>query len=109
MVVRDYIAGDTLKMIHWKATAREQKLKTRTLTGEEKQGLVLVYDTKRFSKEAKVYLPVENQILEIILALGVFFAKKSTPYTAYYSQNGIRKSSVSGMNRYELFYQETAD
>lgn len=29
-------------MIHWKATAREQKLKTRTLTGEEKQGLVLV-------------------------------------------------------------------
>lgn len=37
VVVRDYIAGDTLKMIHWKATAREQKLKTRTLTGEEKQ------------------------------------------------------------------------
>lgn len=40
--VRDYIPGDALKQIHWKASAREQKLKVRSLTGEEKQGISIL-------------------------------------------------------------------
>lgn len=107
-VVRDYTAGDALKLIHWKATAKEQKLKTRCLLGEEKQGIVFLYDTKRYSEDAFVYLPLENQILETILALGVFFAKKNTPFTVFYGQKGMRRSHVEGINQFEAFYQETA-
>lgn len=108
VVVRDYVAGDALKLIHWGATAREQKLKTRCLYGEEKQGIVFLYDTKRYSEDVYTYLPLENQILEIVLALGIFFARKNTPYTVFYGQNGIRKSRVEGLNQYEAFYEETA-
>ena len=39
VIIRDYTEGDSLKRIHWKATAREQKLKVRNLIGEEKQGV----------------------------------------------------------------------
>lgn len=108
MTVRDYITGDALKQIHWKATAREQKLKTRNLLGEEKQGIAFLYDTRRYSKDMYVYLPLENQILEAVLALGIFFAEKNTPFTVFYGQNGIRRSQVEGLNQYEAFYQETA-
>lgn len=108
VVVRDYIVGDALKRIHWKATAREQKLKTRNLLGEEKQGIVFLYDTKRYSKDIYEYLPLENQILETVLALGIFFAERNTPFTVYYSQNGMRRNQVEGMNQYEVFYQETS-
>ncbi|MBD5457037.1 MAG: DUF58 domain-containing protein, partial [Lachnospiraceae bacterium] len=33
VVVRDYAEGDSLRQIHWKATARERKLKVRNRTG----------------------------------------------------------------------------
>ena len=108
VVVRDYIAGDALKRIHWKVTAREQKLKTRNLLGEEKQGIVFLYDTKRYSKNMYEYLPLENQILETVLSLGIFFAEKNTSFTVYYGQNGVRRNQVEGMNQCETFYQETS-
>lgn len=41
IVTREYVYGDTLKQIHWKATAREQKLMSRRLIGEEKEGVLI--------------------------------------------------------------------
>lgn len=105
VVVRDYIAGDALKQIHWKATAREQKLKIRNRTGEEKQGIVLFCDTKRYSRHMKEYLPVENKLLEIMLALGIFLAEKNMAFTAYYGQNGMTKKRVDGIGDFDSFYE----
>ena len=51
--VRDYIPGDALKQIHWKASAREQKLKVRSLTGEEKQGISILWDIGRPGREMR--------------------------------------------------------
>lgn len=78
--VRDYLLGDSLKQVHWKASAKEQKLKTRTRTGEEKPGMILIFDTQRYDKQALQYLPLENQILETVLALSYFFARKNIPF-----------------------------
>ena len=72
VVVRDYVAGDAVKQIHWKATAREQKVKVRNRIGEEKQGISLLWDTRRYSKEERLYLPVEDKILETVVASGFF-------------------------------------
>ncbi len=107
VVTRDYIAGDALKLIHWKATAREQKLKTRTLQGERRQDLLLLYDTKRYSEDEYIHMPLENQILETVLALGVFFAGKNIPYTVYCGQKGIQQCRVNGMNQFDMLYEET--
>ncbi len=108
VVVRDYIPGDTMKQIHWKASAKEQKLKTRNLTGEEQQGIMLFFDTKRYGRKQQEYLPVENQILETVLALGYFFAQQNVSFCVMHSQNGLRRRKVEGMKDYEVFYQEAA-
>ena len=55
--MRDYVAGDALKQIHWKATARAQALKVRNRTGEEKTGIAILCDTKRYSGDNREYLP----------------------------------------------------
>lgn len=109
VVVRDYVEGDSIRQIHWKATARERKLKVRNRTGEEKQGIVLFCDTKRYTTDMREYLPVENKLLEVLLALGCFFAEKSVPYTVYFDQNGPVKTQVSGMQDFDNFYQKTAE
>lgn len=108
VAVRDYAAGDAMKHIHWKASAREQKLKTRMLTGEEQQGMVFFYDTGRYSKEPDVYLPLENQILEILLGAGYFFAKQNVGFEAWYLQGELRSCKVEGTGDYDRFYREVS-
>lgn len=108
VVTRDYVAGDALKRIHFKVSAREQKLKTRTMLGERKQELLLLYDTKRYSEKEQEYIPAENQILELVLALGLFFAEKNISYTVVHGQNGMRTRLVEGLGHFEQLYEETA-
>lgn len=109
VVVRDHIAGDALKQIHWKATAREQKLKVRNRSGEEKQGISILWDTRRCSRDQKEYLPVEDKILETVLALGIFFAQQNIPFSAYYGQRGIVGERVKDIGDFDGFYRSVSD
>lgn len=109
ILVREYAPGDALKQIHWKATARAGKLMTRTRTGEEKLGITLFCDLTRFCRKAEEYLPLENRILEVLLALGFFFAGKDMGFTAYYGQKGLVREQVQGMKDFDGFYQKISD
>lgn len=108
VVTRDYVAGDPLKQIHWKATAREQKLKVRTKIGEEKQGIALFFDTKRYDEDRKKYLPLENKILEIVLAVGFSMAEKNIQTSFYYSQRMPKENRVNGMCDFDELYRQIA-
>lgn len=109
IVVRDYVTGDSLKQIHWKATARTQELKVRNLTGEEKQGISLLWDTRRYSKEPKDYLPIEDKILETALAISIFLAEKNIPFSAYFSQRGITSAHLEGLGDFDGFYRQVSE
>ena len=108
VVTREYIPGDAMKYIHWKVSAKEQALRTRNLIGERKQELLLIYDTKRYSEEKKEYIPLENQILETILALGYHFAEKNINYSILWEQNGLQKFQVNGISQIDHWYEETS-
>lgn len=105
VVVRDYVAGDAMKHIHWKASAKEQKLKTRMQIGEEKQGILFLCDTKRYSKDMYAYLPLESQMIECLLALVLYFAKQNTPASICFENQGLKQISVHGLQDYQSFYQ----
>ena len=106
LTVRDYAAGDPIKQIHWKASAREQKLKVRNRIGEEKQGIMLLLDTGRRNNDPYKYLPVENLILETVLALGYFFAVNTISFSVLYGRGEVCTSRVEGTAQYEAFYRE---
>lgn len=112
VTLRDYVAGDALKYVHWKATAKEQKLKVRNRIGEEQQGIHIFYDTKRYYANKEEYLPLENQILELVLALGYFFCNKNVDFSLWCGQrslnSGLIRRQIEGMGSFDLFYQETS-
>ncbi|MBR6627086.1 MAG: DUF58 domain-containing protein [Lachnospiraceae bacterium] len=108
VITRDYMDGDPLKLIHWTLSAREQKLKTRLQQGEQKQDIVILYDTQRYDEDMYIHMPVENRILETVLALGVFFADKNVPYTVYADQGSIYERRVNRMDQFEMLYEDTA-
>ncbi|NLG04283.1 MAG: DUF58 domain-containing protein [Clostridia bacterium] len=108
IVVRDYIAGDPVSQIHWKATAKEQKLKVRTRTGEDKQMICLFFETKRYGKDLLEYLPPENQILETTLALGLFLAERAISYTLLSQKTSAVSQTVGSLRDYEALYKSVS-
>lgn len=110
IVTREYAAGDTLKQINWKATARTHKLMSRQSIGEEKRGIALIFDTDRCSEKPGVYLPIENKILEIVLAIAFFMARSNIPVSFFYRQSdpgtGMRQGRLNSVNDVENFYEQ---
>ncbi len=104
-VTREYMPGDALKQIHWKATARNRKLMSRGLRGEEKSGAALFYDTHRYYEDSKLYLPIENRILETVLALVFFLSEKNIPVLTYCNQEEIRQDTLNSVKDFEEFYE----
>lgn len=108
VVVRDYVAGDALKQIHWKATARAQALKVRNRTGEEKTGIAILGDTKRYSGDNREYLPLENKMLEVLLALTVYFAQRNMACDICYGQRGMVRCHVQDLQDFDAFYRQAS-
>lgn len=107
--VRDYTEGDSPRQIHWKASARQGKLLTRTRTDREKQGIALFCDMTRYGRKKEEYLPLENKMLEVLLALGYYYAARDTEICVCYSQGGPVRQRVRGMQDFQDFYERAAE
>ena len=108
VLTRDYLAGDSFKQIHFKATAREGKLKTRLMCGERRNRVKLLFDIRRFHAEPEKYLPLENQILEAVLAIGECMAGMGIAYSAHFGGAMPRQILVDGMGQFDAFYEEVS-
>lgn len=73
---RAYVPGDDIRQVHWSLTAKSGKLMIREKIGQEQNGIAIVLDTMRYHTEDKKYLPVENKMLETVLALAFYTVKK---------------------------------
>lgn len=109
VVTREYVRGDALKQIHWKATAREQKLMSRRLIGEEKEGALVFFDTCRYDEKPQIYLPLENRLLETVLSLAFFLSEKSIPVTIYSGKEKLGQNRLRGVGDFGDFYELTKE
>ncbi|MBP5282086.1 MAG: DUF58 domain-containing protein [Lachnospiraceae bacterium] len=105
VLVRKYEPGDDPRQINWSASARSGELLVRNRVGQEREGVGILMGTKRFGKEMQEYLPIENKMLELTLAVVLFFAKKNIDVHAYYVQNGLLEKNISGLKSFEEFYE----
>lgn len=105
VVTRDYIPGDALKQIHFKASAKAGSLQTRLKVGERKHKVKLLFDTRRFCDRPEEYLPLENQILEAALAIGEVLATANISYEAHFVSGGMRQISIHGIGDFDALYE----
>ncbi|MCR4656349.1 MAG: DUF58 domain-containing protein [Lachnospiraceae bacterium] len=104
-VVREYIPGDDIRSIHWKASAKQGRLFVRTTVGEEKQGIGIIMDSERPESEPGDYLPLENKILETVIAAAMYYVRNNTPVRVYSYQGGLSDYPVSDMGSFDGFYR----
>ena len=104
--VREYVPGDDVRFINWKASAAMQKLMIRERTGEEKSGIALILDPKRCGKRMEEYLPPENSLIECILALTLYYMEKNIPVDVLYYDGRVQKCAVQDAEGFDRLYSK---
>ena len=100
-LLRDYIPGDDLRFINWKVSAASQKLMVRQMNGEERQGIALIMDSCRYTEDPREYLPIENKILETVIALDLYFLQKAIPVTVFLEEEAVEELSGDSLQSFE--------
>ena len=104
VVVREYQPGDDARMIHWRASAGKGKLLVRKTVGIEKQGISVVMEPGRYSDDPETYLPLENRICEIVIALTMYYLNARTPVSVFLFQDELSVDRVRDTDGFNAFY-----
>lgn len=106
VISREYVAGDDLRMMNWKVSANIGKFMVRERTGEQQQGVGIIIDSQRYSRRIEEYLPLENKILEAVIALNLFFSQRGIPVSTYYEVSSFVEDSVDKNKGFDEFYEK---
>lgn len=106
VLTREYIAGDPLKKVNWKLTARSGELRVRKEIGIRRQNITLILDMERVSVHREIYLPLENKILEVGIALLYYFAAQNTGVQLIWESISFEKKDVMNLRHFELVFPE---
>ncbi|WP_167959304.1 DUF58 domain-containing protein [Anaerosporobacter faecicola] len=106
--LRNYIYGDNLKRIHWKASAKQHTLQTRKMTQNPRQEMQLFLDLYRTSYTDKDQIIVEDKMIEAELAITKYCYNNGIPIQVTYEQKGRRIHRILCNNDFETLYQESA-
>jgi uncharacterized protein (DUF58 family) len=104
VVVREYQPGDDARMIHWRASAGKGKLLVRKTVGIEKQGISIAMEPGRYSDDPETYLPLENRICEIVIALTMYYLNARTPVSVFMFQDELSVDRVRDTDGFNAFY-----
>ena len=106
---REYIPGDDPRFINWTQSARTGKLMTRILTGTTHQEIALITDTYRASDVQRVFLPAENKILEMTLAVAYYLSRNQIRAAEYHLAEELVCLTADNTRQFEEFYDAVSE
>ena len=80
----------------------------KTFTGEDIPALRIIMDSCRYSEKPEDHLPLENKILETVLALSYFLAGHHIPVSVCTYNEKYVRMNVNGTEGFEDFYNAMA-
>lgn len=106
VLTREYVPGDDVRFINWNQSARTGNLMVRERIGEEGSGVSIVMDVCRYSKDIYEYIPVENKILELALAISLYFCSKSIESNEYHLCGDLITNIIDNNLQFEHLYKQ---
>ncbi len=104
--VREYLPGDDIRFANWKASAVTGKVMVRELTGEERSGIAIVLDPRRYGEDPFEYLPPENKVTECVLGLALYYLEHNIPVDVYLQEREKSVCKLTAPKDYELLYEK---
>ncbi len=106
ILVREYLPGDAMRLIHWKSSAVMQKLMIRERIGEEKNGIGIFMDSHRCGERTEDYLPVENKIIEMVIALAEYYMRNQIPVDVLLQKEQAVRKAIRDAAGFDDLYAE---
>lgn len=92
--VRNYVPGDSRKMIHWKTVAKQNKLMVRKYTEEPKTEIVIFMDFRKKEIGERERVILEDKMIESFLSICEFYYRNNTPIKLIYDNKKISFMNV---------------
>ena len=109
VLMREYQPGDDPRLISWKMAAAHGKLMIRERIGEQQEGIAILMDPHRYSAKIEEYLPLENRILETVIALNLYLNEQGIPSETCILGQKTEWLATGGSTGFESFYNRLAD
>ncbi len=106
--VRKYYPGDSRKRIHWKASARMRELVSRRYQHIPKARILLFMDLETIEEEELKVVIAEDKIIESVLAIANFYARRNTPSQIIYEMGGKKQVQIAAKEDFNAFYRACA-
>jgi len=105
---RKFSPGDSRKIIHWKASARMGELISRKYQYIPKAQTVVFMDLMKIKDEEIKVIGYEDKIIESVLAIVNFYAKRNIRSNIIYEHHGVRQISIASNDDFNVFYKTCA-
>ncbi|WP_455717012.1 DUF58 domain-containing protein [Anaerosporobacter sp.] len=105
--LRNYVYGDSLKRIHWKASAKKQTMQTRKMTQNPRQEMNLYIDLCKLDVTGMDQIIIEDKMIEAELAIVKYCQKMGVPINVFYQQDGPQKRRILNAMDFNKLYQES--
>jgi hypothetical protein len=102
--VRKYSTGDSIRQIHWKASAKSGELMTRIYHSSVKREVMILLDLSPVVNNEKDKLLIEDGIIEEALAAANYFYQNKIPCFVCFEQRGYKKLSIQTIDEWNKFY-----
>ena len=107
--VRQFVEGDSMRMVHWKVSAASGKLFSRVYKEEERNRVGLLVDFMPICAVPEEAMVLEDKIIEALLATAKYFWKNHIQAQLFY---GMESSGIMELATYadiELLYSFCCD
>ncbi len=102
--VRKYESGDSMKMIHWKASARTGSLLSLKYIDEPKTEVISIIDLSEQDIDEYERIVTEDKIVEAVLAIHYFFSVHTIPSRVMYGDTNIKVNTIHNRQEFGQFY-----
>ena len=106
--LREYQQGDSPRQIHWKNSARMQKLLTRLPEPREMQLIQVVMIPLPQTRELSEVIR-RDRFLETAVSVAYDFCRQKKPAVFYYPKGSIRRKTVDSYESFWEFYENLPD
>ncbi|MDF2801296.1 MAG: hypothetical protein K0S61_1199 [Anaerocolumna sp.] len=101
---RKYQAGDGIKQIHWKTSAKRNELFTRKYSALPKLSTTILMDLSPVNEEEDTKLVIEDLIIECSVALANYYKEERVKCQIIYELERYCSNGIKGHADFERFY-----
>ena len=103
--VRNYQSGDSMKLVHWKATARRQALSVRKYLDDAKERVILISDFSPIANKENAMF-IEDQMIETLLAIIDYYARNHIMTSVMQASSEVEFLDIHSAYDVEEYYKK---